>query len=140
LTLASIMEPSIHTSKGNYVLDKWFNLIPCYGMSTPTLFQQQVINASLASRWPNAGFHAWATRALKQTEMETCCVLVAAQRSFPPIGNHVPQNMSLKQEPQNLRHIETCQVSARGSACILMLRQPKPPKYIAHKHLMKTMF
>jgi hypothetical protein len=95
LTLASIMEPSIHTSKGNYVLDKWFNLIPCYGMNTPTLFQRQVINASLASRWPNAGFHAWATRALEQTKMETC-VLVAAQRSFPPIGNHVPQNMSLK--------------------------------------------
>jgi hypothetical protein len=96
LTLANIMEPSIHTSKGNYVLDKWFNLIPCYGMSTPTLFQWQVINESLASRRPNMGFHAWATRALEQTEMETCCVLMATQHLFLPIGNHAPRNMNLK--------------------------------------------
>jgi hypothetical protein len=60
------------------------------------LFQRQVVNASFASRRLDMGFHARATRALEQIDMETCHDLVATRCLFQSVKNCTPQNMSLE--------------------------------------------
>jgi hypothetical protein len=52
-----------------------------------TLFQQQVINVSFASRWLGTGFHTWVVQAPEQTNMVTCHVFEAARHSFRLVGN-----------------------------------------------------
>jgi hypothetical protein len=60
------------------------------------LFQQQVVNASFVPRRLNVGFHAHATQALEQIDMETCHDLVATRCLFQSVKNCTPQNMSLE--------------------------------------------
>jgi len=66
------------------------------GLKALTLFQWQVVNVSFTLRWLNTGFHAQATWAPEQTNIETCHVLMAAWCSFWSVGNYAPQNMSIK--------------------------------------------
>jgi hypothetical protein len=63
---------------------------------TPTLFQQQVVNASFVMKQLGMGFHTWAVEAPEQTTMETCCVSMVARHSFQLVRNHMPRNMTFE--------------------------------------------
>jgi len=108
------------------------NTLPCLKDDTQckalTLFQREVLNASLASRQLGMGFHAWATQAPEQTDMETCHVLVAAQRSFLLIKNCASRNMNFEtNHPPNMSHF------SGWPSTHFNARQPKPPKHILTK-------
>jgi hypothetical protein len=87
------------------------------------LFQWQVVNVSFVPRWLGMGFHTRLTSTPKQTNMETCHVLVVVWCLFRPVKNHVSQNMSL----------ETWTSKPTTHLNISMFEQPEPLKHIPIK-------
>ncbi len=86
-------------------------------------------------KWPNASLHAQTTRALEQTDMETCHVSMTAWCSFQLVKNCKPWNMSLKIRTLKLPHQKHVKFRRHNSTRILMPGQPKPPKHIPPKHV-----
>jgi hypothetical protein len=65
-------------------------------LSTPDVISATSRKYITHSKATQCGFPCTCSEPLEQTNTKTCCVSVAAQRSFPPVENYASWNMSLK--------------------------------------------